>query len=206
MSNFVDNIDYVSTGFLNTVNDAVIGGLLSSGTGSSPRAGQLGKIVNLKQDEAAKRYGSASVVLYGGLYQYVQFKAGSTAANAQGQLVFWDTAANKGSESYIVTPDAPTVPSMMAGVALNAVTKGQYGWIQIAGLATVKFCAAITKVSPVAGDLVVLDLTPTNTADVLADATGLTSVQMRAVIGKAYDAPVSGALKRVLLNMGFINV
>lgn len=205
MSQFVDNIDRISTGFLNTINDPYIGGLLSSGTGLSPAAGQLGKKVQLTQDEAAARYANQTPILYSGVYQYVQFKAGSTSANAQGQVVFWDTAANKGLENYVVTPDAPTVPSMIAGIALNAVTKGNYGWIQIAGLASVLFKTGITKGSPVAGDLVVLDLTPTNTADVLADATNLTSVQARAIIGKAYDAPVQTTIKRVLLAFGNIN-
>jgi hypothetical protein len=209
MSQFVDNIDYVSTGFLNTVNDPVIGGLVSSGTGLSPRAGQLGKKGHMSQDEAYNRYNGQSPQLYGGVYQYVQFYLSSTAANAQGQVVFWRPASTTlsaaGLESFIVTPDAPTVPSMIAGITLNAVTKGNYGWIQIAGLATVKFCAAISKTTPVVGDLVVLDLTPTDTADVLADATGITSVQARVIIGKAYDAPVSAGLKRVLLAFGNIN-
>ena len=211
MSQFVDNIDYVSTGLLNTVNDPVIGGLLSSGTGLSPRAGQLGKKVQMTQDEAYARYynklinGVTNPQLYAGVYQYVQFKAGSTASNAQGQVVFWETAANSGLENYVVTPDAPTVPSMIAGITLNAVTKGNYGWIQIAGEASVLFKTGITKGSPVAGDLVVLDLTPSNTADVLADATNLTSVQARVIIGKAYDAPVQTTIKRVLLAFGNIN-
>ncbi len=215
MSMFTDNIDYVSTGFLNTVNDPVIGGLLSSGTGASPRAGQLGKKVHMTQDEAYARYynktlsGTTVPQLYSGIYQYVQFKAGSSSSNVQGQVVFWDTAANSGEENYVVTPDAPSVPSPIAGITLNPSTwansKGNYGWIQIAGLATVKFCAAVTKGTPVAGDLVVLDLTPTNTADVLADATNITSVQARVIIGKAYDAPVSAALKRVLLAVPTFN-
>jgi len=40
---------------------------------------------------------------------------------------------------------------------------------------------------------------------VLADATDITSVQLRAVIGKAIDAPVSASLERVLLAFGNIN-
>jgi hypothetical protein len=147
--------------------------------------------------------------LYSGIYQYVQFLETSTASNAQGQVVFWvpanATVTSDGYQSYIVTPDAPTVPSMIAGIALNAVTKGNFGWIQITGEATVLFKTGITKATPVVGDLVVLDLTPSDTADVLADATNITSVQYRAVIGKAIDAPVSASLKRVLLQGNFIN-
>jgi hypothetical protein len=215
MSNFVDNIDYVSTGLLNTTNDPVIGGLVSSGTGLSPRAGQLGKKVQMTQDEAYGRYAGKVVngvtlpQLYSGIYQYVQFYLSSTASNAQGQVVFWRpanaTPSLDGLISYIVTPDAPTVPSPIAGITLNAVTKGNYGWIQIAGEATVLFKTGITKATPVVGDLVLLDLTPSNTADVLADATDITSVQQRALIGRAVDAPVSASLSRVLLQMGNIN-
>ncbi len=208
MSQFVDNIDYVSTGLLNTVNDPVCGGLVSSGTGAAPKLGQLGKKVHMTQDEARTRY-SASPALYSGIYQYVQFLSTSTASNAQGQVLFWvpanATVTSDGYQSYIVTPDAPTVPSMIAGITLNAVTKGNFGWIQIAGEATVLFKTGITKATPVIGDLVVLDLTPSDTADVLADATAITSLQYRAVIGKAIDDPVSASLKRVLLQGNFIN-
>lgn len=216
MSQFVNNIDYVSPGLLNLVNDPVCGGLVSSGTGLSPRLGQLGKKLHMTQDEAYARYGGSKVIngvalpqLYSGIYQYVQFYASSTASNAQGQVVFWRPASATqsldGYQNYIVTPDAPTVPSMIAGITLNAVTKGNFGWIQIAGEATVLFKTGITKATPVVGDLVVLDLTPTDTADVLADATNLTSVQARVIIGKAIDAPVSASLERVLLAFGNIN-
>ena len=215
MSQFTDNIDKISTGLLNTVNDPVCGGLVSSGTGAAPDLGQLGKKLHMTQDEAYTRYASKVVngvalqQLYSGIYQYVQFYASSTASNALGQVVFWrpssTTVTADGLISYIVTPDAPTVPSMIAGITLNAVTKGNYGWIQIAGLATVLFKTGITKATPVVGDLVVLDLTPSDTADVLADATDITSVQARVIIGKAYDAPVSATATRVLLAFGNIN-
>ena len=216
MSMFTDNIDYVSPGLLNLVNDPYCGGLLSSGTGLAPKLGQLGKKLHMTQDEAYARYGGSKVIngvalpqLYSGIYQYVQFYASSSGSPAQGAVMFWQpanaTVTSDGLQSYIVTPDPPTVPSNIAGIALNAVTKGNYGWIQITGLATVLFKTGITKATPVVGDLVVLDLTPTDTADVLADATNLTSVQARAIIGKAYDAPVTASLKRVLLAFGNIN-
>ena len=80
MSQFVDNIDYVSPGELNLVNDPVCGGLVSSGTGAAPRPGQLGKKGHMTQDEAYARYGGSKVIngvalpqLYSGIYQYVQF-------------------------------------------------------------------------------------------------------------------------------------
>lgn len=183
-------ISRVTTGLLNTVNDAVAGGSVSSGTGANPYAGQLGAIAYF--GPSTVRFDSSIGTLYEGWYQYVQFLGTATAAAARGLFAFWNDLTN-----FIVTNDATN--GQHAGVTLNAVTKGNYGWIQISGLASVLFRATITKATPAVKDLV-LTTAGANTADILADATNLTSVEVKRIVGVAASAaPVGGAISLVEL-------
>lgn len=190
----------VTTSYLNDVNDPAPGVPLSSPSGSIVQAyaGQVGGKLFLGAISAAALSDSAVGTLYGGIYQYVQFKSASTAANARGGLVVWSDR-----ENFIVTPDVTaTTVSLVAGVAINAVTKGQYGFIQIAGKASILFKASTTKTTPAIGDLVIIDgATPSNVGDVLADATTLTSPLAKTIIGTAIAAPVGAAISTVALSL-----
>lgn len=184
------------TGKLNAINDAVAGGSASSGTGAALYASQLGARINLSDAQAGQLY--LTNVLYGGIYQYVNFRSAATASPARGLIAFWNTDA-----SFIVTNDEPTGVSDWAGITLFAVTKGNYGWIQTAGKVAVKFRAAVTKATPAIGDLVICAAQGAGadvaTADVLADATALLSTTMRGVLGNAIEAPTNGGTKLVRL-------
>jgi hypothetical protein len=194
---FTSQIGKVTTGLLNTVNDALPAQIVSSGTGLARYSGQLGQRVALGPDEV--KFSSAIGTLYGGVYQYVRIAAASTAL-LRGRLLFWDTSVSE--NLYQVTAVEPTGVSLIAGVALNVITPGNYGWIQVAGRATCLFRAALTKAAAV-GDLVLAAAQGAGadnaTCDVLADATGLTSVQMRHLVGVAEEAPTNGGLKIVRL-------
>lgn len=186
----------IVTGFLDTVNDPLVGTNVSSGTGASQYAGQLGKYLEL-DNEAAAALGKNNT-LYGGRYRYVQFKSGSTASNARGQLVFYATASDE--TNGIVTPDATAATSgRVAGVTLNAVDKGNYGFIQDDGLASVLFKASIADTTD--GDVAVQSGT-TNTADAVADATGtLTYGLIKKIIGVCAEAGASSTISRVRLRL-----
>ena len=202
-SNFVQQIDRIVSK-LSNANDPLPGQSVSSGTGAPQYAGQVGCRVCLGNDDLAI-VNSSSPTLYGGIYQYVQFLLTATKASAQGLLAFWST-----DTTYIVTNDEPTGNSDIAGVCLNAVSKGNYGWIQIAGKATVQYRAVLTKTTPAVGDLVLdaaLSVTP-GVVDILADATNITSVQLRSVIGIVVGtAPAfpGGGLGTVRLRFGSYN-
>lgn len=200
-SNFVQQIDrIVST--LASANDPLPGQSVSSGTGAAQYGGQVGARVCLGNDDPAITR-SSSPTLYGGIYQYVQFYTSATQAASRGLIAFWQTDTR-----YIVTNDEPTGVSDIAGICLNAVTKGNYGWIQIAGRASVLFRTAITKATPAVGDLVLAAAIGTATpavSDILADATNLTSVQARQMLGVALTAPVGGAISSVRLRFGSYN-
>jgi hypothetical protein len=186
------------SGFINGENNPSPGTSVSTGSVSGsiiqPYGGLLGGVLDIDATTAGKLTlpGSANTLLEG-LYMMVQFLSSSTASNAVGQLVFW---SNK--SSYIVTPDVTAATTgKIAGVTLNAVTKGNYGFIQIAGRASVLFKGTITKTSPADGDLAIVDQTPANDADVLADATTITSPTLKAALGICYGAPTGGAISLV---------
>jgi hypothetical protein len=193
----------VTTGFLNTVNDPAPGVPLSSPSGSivQPYTGQVGGKLTLRDEDALKLSDVTNVAtLYNGIYTYVQTKSGSSTAPARGLVAFW---YDRGT--YIVTPDgSATNISKPAGVYLNAPTKGQYCFIQVAGKASAKFTATITKATPADGDLVVIN-SSTYLADVLADATNLTSVEAKTIIGICDGAPTGGAISLVDLWRNFDN-
>lgn len=181
-------ISRVTTGLLNTVNDAVAGGSVASGTGANPYAGQLGGIAYFGPQMV--RYDSSIGTLYEGWYQYVKFLV-SGGAPARGLVAFWSDL-----DDFVVTMTA--VNGQHAGVVLNSVTAGNYGWIQISGLASVQFRAAITKATPAIKDLVITT-DGANTADVLADATGITSPTLKRVLGVAAAAPANNTISLVEL-------
>lgn len=203
MSNFADQIDRLAFNALNgSTGDpiqgqpvGVVSGLITVGYD-----GQLGQRYCVTGfgpgPESTRLSATATGTLYGGLYQYVLFLSTATAANVRGQLAFWSDALNA-----VVTGDVTAATDgLCAGVILNAVTKGNYGWIQIAGIASILFKATITKTTPAAGDLVIVDQTPAAKGDILADATALTSVTAKGILGKAIiDTPVGGTVTRVLL-------
>jgi len=182
----------VSTGFLNTVNDPVPGNSIASPTGALDYSGLVGQEFELTAEQAAALSKTTIGTLYAGRYKYVKCAAGSTAANARGQVVVWSDVNN-----YVVTPDvAATTAGLPAGVTLNVVTKGNYGFIQVQGKATVLYRASVTDKT--LGNLIV-QLTTTNTFDAIADATG-TYISggvkgLKNIRGVAIELPTDGGLK-----------
>ena len=176
---------YIPGSYLNTVD--------ATGSEALFAKGEVGRIIYLDTAQAARLSSTGTGTLYEGHYQLVKFKSGSSASNALGQVVVWDDPAN-----YQVTPDVTAATfGKIAGVTLNAVTKGNYGWIQISGRATVKCKASVTDTTD--GDLAILDQTPGNTVDGLADATAVTGKIAKSIVGVFNQAPANGATKQVLL-------
>ncbi len=160
--------------------------------------GQLGKIISLNDVLAAKLSLAATGTLYAGLYQFVQFKTTSTNSHIRGGALIWNDRAN-----FIVTPDATAITEGdFAGVGLMVNTKGNYGWIQIAGKASVKFRATVT--SNLVSDLI-LQLTTTQTFDAIADATGSYisggTKGLKNIVGVALEAPADAGVKLISLRL-----
>jgi hypothetical protein len=143
------------SGYINNVNDTIVGGQLSSvPVGVVATQGDqtlLGD--HLVLDEAAANAKSTTASgfaqLHGGYYQYVQFDSSATTP-ALGQTLYWKLTSNI-SGPYTVTNVATANQSAYAGVLLNPnVTAGNYTWIQTAGRATVLFAASGTTTAGVA--------------------------------------------------------
>ena len=90
----------------------------------------------------AKQFADPTVgPLYGGIYQYVRLDPTDTAPLARGQIVFWSDELN-----YLITADGidtdTGLPYKLAGVALCGTLPGYWDFIQITGIALVKFTGA----------------------------------------------------------------
>ncbi len=184
---------------LNSVNDVKIHSTL-----------KIGQMVDFGPDEVP--YSRQMGVLYGGIYKYVRFRSGMKALPGRGLLAFWDTSVDE--NQYQVTCDELIGSSPTAGIVLNNVNPGNYGWIQIAGKATVKTRSKLTQsgasgqvcLAAYAGqgpDVATVDnvgpggLTP-NAADVAR--------AMRAFLGVYEGSPANASLEIVQLRFWFQRV
>ena len=85
----------------------------------------------------------------GGRKVYVYVKnAEASAALSAGQVVKWDNVSSGAVKKASAAGD------LLAGVAIGDITAGNYGWVQVFGLATVK-----TAASTAAGDAVIASST-----------------------------------------------
>lgn len=184
----------VSTGLLNTVNDSVIGNQ-SGITGVSKFGGQLGKILYVSSDQISTMFDSTIGTLYAGAYQYVKLAASQTIA--VGDLLYWDEGA--ADTTFTVTKSASTTTAnyqSFAGFALNVITAGNYGFIQIAGKATGRYVASVTGTKQV-GAQVMGSVATAGRIDVIdAAITGLTQNNF---LGWALSLPADGALGTIQL-------
>jgi hypothetical protein len=184
---------------MNSVNDVTI-----------PPSLKIGQMMDFGPDEVP--YSRETGVLYGGIYKYVRFRSGMKALPGHGMLAFWDTSVDE--NQYQVTCDESIGSSPTAGVVLNNVNPGNYGWIQIAGKATVKTRSKLTQpgasgqvcLAAYAGpgpDVATVDnvgpggLTP-NATDVAR--------AMRAFLGVYEGSPANGSLEIVQLRFWFQRV
>lgn len=124
--------------------DSVVGGAITS-VPSAVGANQgiqdvPGDRIIFGQADALALSNTTVGTLYGGLYQYVRTKSTSTASFLISRLVYWDNAVNY--NLYQVTADE--VAGMIAGVLINALTKGYSWWIQVAGIVDIMFKTSIT--------------------------------------------------------------
>lgn len=100
-------------------------------------------------------------------YQYVRSDSSMTVAPFKGAVAWWSDSAN-----YLVTTSA-TNRGRVAGIFQNAITAGNYGFIQTKGPATVKFIDGVNTDPTVAG-LPVIPSATDGKADCLAAGTAPT--------------------------------
>ena len=196
--------DFLTAKKLNDVNDSASGGVITSVPSGVPvpQTSQTipGDRIVLDDATASALSDTAIGTLYGGVYMYVQFKT-TTRAAVLGGICFF-AAADIGV-NYIAYGDATpstSVPTYIAGILINVITSGNFGWIQVAGAASVLFdSASLTAIA--AGNWVTAKVSATtaSTADVGA-AAGV--VTLAALLGVAVGAPVSATVSTVMLTRG----
>src|SRR5262245_57239747 len=194
------NNPWIPVGGLNSGSFGTIGGA-DAGSLDNRFPGQLGQTVVHSNASALKASKTSVGTLFMGVYQLVKF----TSAITRGRILTWDTLANNGLNDFEATETVAATSPFRAGIALytDAQASGKFGYIQVAGLASVLFG---TVTSAVIGNLVTQQTLTTAVADAIADAgtTFATNGGAKTFIGIAYELPATGTVTRVLLNpMGF---
>lgn len=187
-----DDSLFLTSGFLNVEDTVAQGGY--AGLAGVP--GDLGHVAAYNRTFALQLSKTSTGTCYAGWYQKVQFLSTSSASNIRGGALFWSDRAN-----FIVTPDATSaIEGDFAGIGLMVNTKGNYGVIQIAGKASVKFRATVTAKTN--GNSIV-QLTTTNTFDAIAEATSSWIsggvLGLKNYIGTALEAPTDAGVNLISL-------
>lgn len=205
MSEFLKQAEYLGgTPYLNNQNDSTAEAQTDIYGLGFRYGGGLNNSDYIRVNDAEALLLSLTTVgtLKGGTYRRVKLNGGTFK---RGQIVFWDTASTQPYAT--VTNTEPTGVSLIAGVIVNAdagPTAGNYVWIQTEGLATCLFRATITKSGAVGDEIYAAAQgagADNATVDNLADATTLTSVQLRHKVGIAWEAPANAGLKLVMLDL-----
>lgn len=166
---------FLTAKYLNNINDATAGGAITTAPANIGAQQYLqnmpGDRILLNAVDALAISNNAVGNLYTGAYRYVATRNNSTSSPVRGCGAFWDpTATGTGNNisttaadaTYQVTSDgnaANYTNTLLAGVFINAITKGNFGWIQESGKASLKFIAALTG-TPAIGAGVYAPLTP----------------------------------------------
>jgi len=202
--------DQLTARFLNDVNDSTSGGTifaLPAGVQPPPySATQPGDAIIMDDAIAAALSDPAVATLFGGVYMYLGTLSSAAAAPTRGAIAFFRPADLPTATSllYQATSDAqPTaaIPTLIAGIFINAVTKGNFGWVQTGGVASVLFDSAITAAAvgnPVSAKI---SATVASTADVGVNVVTATIPfsYAGAYLGTAIVLPVVSTITAVML-------
>jgi hypothetical protein len=210
--------DQLTARFLNDVNDSSVGGAIvslpSGVVGPRASATQPGDRIVLDDPTALALSDTTIGTLYGGIYMYVgTVSAGTNNAPAIGRIAYFrSTDVGGASAAYQVTCDAQpstAVPSFIAGIFINAITApsvstagttGNYGWIQVAGLASVYFDSTVA-----AGQIglwVISKLSPTNYSAADCGYATINATSLACLLGVAVGTVASSSTSTVMLTRG----
>ena len=210
---FTKQADYLNAKYLNDVNDSQVGGaILSVPSGVPSSQGQQtlpGDRIVLDDATALALSDTAIGTLYGGIYMYVQ-STYTTQAPVVGGIAFF-RAADIGATTftspittaYVANGDAQpstAVPTYVLGIYINVITKAYYGWIQIAGTASVLFDSALTANVTGNWSTAKISASVASTADVGAAAGVITNA---AILGVTVGTVVTSTVSKVALLRGF---
>lgn len=173
--------------------------------------GLLGSEFTFSEKTALKLSNTTIGTLYGCTIKMVRVQPdfGTVALTdiIVGRPLFWND-----KKKHFVTPLA-SATAQLAGIAITVLTssnnKGDIIPIVVAGDVGVLMAAAITKASPTVNDPAVLSIASNlGSADVLADATGWTNVQLALRMGRLIEALGTGGdglVKKIHLDNAYRN-
>lgn len=198
------------TAKLNDVNDTAAGGaILSVPAGAPvPTTSQTFPGDRMVLDDAAALALSDTAVgtLYGGIYMYFGTLSSSTASPARGAAAFFRAADIPSAVTglYQITADAQpsaAIPTLLAGVFINAITKGNFGWVQLCGIVSVLYDSTLAGTNAV-GQPVSVKVSPvvasTFDAGQPLAATLVSAQQTMLTVGPAIITPVVSTVSTVL--------
>lgn len=107
--------------------------------------------------------GSIGMTADGKKYKYIQYSEEAAAVDGVASEVAYYVAAD--TTGYTVTSDLSASDEVGAGVLQAALSDGEYGWVQVTGVATL----ALALTAGADGD----PLTPTGSADGTLDVSAL---------------------------------
>ncbi len=143
---------------LNACNDTSPTGITDPRTGLTTYAGglNLGDYFDLTESEAAGLDYTTlpQVALHAGRYRRVQVDSGATASNVKTGTVGLMVAGLQPNLNVVTSYDKGIVGAHPV-IFLNAITPGNYGFVQELGIASVLCGATLQKAAPATGDVLV---------------------------------------------------
>lgn len=165
-----------------------------------------GDYFDLTNEEANQLSYSVNGMLYAGRYRRVIVDSGATASNVKtGTIGLMPSLATVSpAPSGVRNPALSRVtsydqtignaPGMRPVIFLNAITPGNWGFVQELGIASVLGGASLQKATPAVGDLI-----ESTTLGVAQDPTTQTMGVL--FLGKSIDLPKANGLFRILLDL-----
>lgn len=180
---------------LNACDDSSPTGMTDLRTGNPYYGGalNLGDYFDLTEQEAQNNCDTDTGTLHAGRYRRVQVDSSATAGNVATGTIGLMVAGDQ-PELNIVTSYDKGIAGAHPVVFLNAITPGNYGFVQELGIATVLCASSLQKASPNTGDL--LEMTTGGKVD---DKTTQTVNQN--TIGLALAPPSPNTLTLCQLNL-----
>lgn len=203
---------------LNASNDTAASGMADVYTSFPYNAGglNLGDYFDLTSAEAFRNCKPSVGTLYCGRYRRIQVDSGATAANVKtGTIGLMASQAAASQDIGYIGGALPVSMNVVTSydrghlgattirpvVFLNAITPGNFGWVQELGVVSVLGKSTLTNTTPAAGDVVIS--TTSGLVDDPTQSTSLTYTLYAAIVGTAYDIPFNGStgkLFRILLD------
>lgn len=192
--------DFLTAKYLNDVNDASSGGVIVSVPSGAPTVAvsqtQPGDRIVLDDATALALSDTAIGTLYGGIYMYLQYKTTTRAAVVGGIAFFKQADVGTAYICYGDAQPATATPSFIAGIFINALTANNFGWIQIAGVASVLFDSSVTATT--VGSMVAAKVSSTvaSTAD---NAPTVSQQTVADLLGVSIQTVTASAVTQVAL-------